>query len=153
MRDVASAAALAANDIIVRLGFELADVEYAREDGQMCLTFYICSENGVDIDACETVSRAIEDAVDAADPTDGKPYCLCVSTWGDRPLKRDRDLERYIGKEVELKLKKAESGRKKKFVGILKAFDENTVTVKTVKDGDICAEKNNIDTVRPYIGF
>ncbi len=153
MRDVASVALNAANDIVSQLGFELADVEYAREDGQMCLTFYICSQDGVNIDDCEAVSHAIEDAVDAADPTDGKPYCLCVSTWGDRPLRRDSDLKRYIGKEIELKLKKAENGKKKKFMGILEAFDEATVTVVSGKDGKICAEKNNIETVRPYIGF
>ena len=130
----------------------MADVEYVREDGQMCLNFYICSENGVNSDDCETVSRAIDEPVEQADPTGGKPYCLCVSTWGDRPLKSDRDFQRNLEVEVEVKLKKAVNGKKKKFVGALKGFDENSVTV-SIGNEVIKFEKNNIDTVRPYIGF
>lgn len=152
MADAALIAGNAAREIIENLGFEMADVEYVREDGQMCLNFYICSENGVNIDDCETVSRAIDEAVENADPTKGAPYCLCVSTWGDRPLKRDRDFERNLGIEVEIKLKKAINGKKKKYVGKLTAYDENSVTA--VMDNEtIKFEKNNIDTVRPYIGF
>ncbi len=152
MADVATLAGKAAKEIIENLGFEMADVEYVREDGQMCLNFYICSENGVNIDDCETVSRAIDEPVEQADPTGGKPYCLCVSTWGDRPLKSDRDFKRNLEVEVEVKLKKAVNGKKKKFVGALKGFDENSVTV-SIGNEVIKFEKNNIDTVRPYIGF
>ena len=152
MADVATLAGKAAKEIIENLGFEMADVEYVREDGQMCLNFYICSENGVNIDDCETVSRAIDEPVEQADPTGGKPYCLCVSTWGDRPLKSDRDFQRNLEVEVEVKLKKAVNGKKKKFVGALKGFDENSVTV-SIGNEVIKFEKNNIDTVRPYIGF
>jgi len=153
MADVQSVALNAAKPIIESLGFEAAGVDYCREEGQMCLTFYICREGGVTIDDCETVSKAIEDAVDTADPTDGKPYCLCVSTWGDRPLTVERDFERNIGVEVEVKLKKSDSGKKKKLVGVLKAFDEKSVTVEIKKDGITVLDKNNIETVRPYIGF
>ena len=75
-----------------------------------------------------------------------------MSTWGDRPLKTPRDFERNIGTEVEVKLKKATEGKKKKFVGILQGADEEKVVL--IFDGDEKAfEKNNIDSVRPYIGF
>ncbi len=148
MADVAILAGNAAREIIENLGFEMADVEYVREDGQMCLNFYIRSKNGVNIEHCETVSRAIDEAVENADPTGGKPYCLCVSTWGDRPLKNENDFEFFKGVEVEVKIKKALSGKKKKFIGILENFDDLTVTVS----GDVF-EKSNIDVIRPYIGF
>ena len=148
MADTALIAGNAAREIIENLGFEMADVEYVREDGQMCLNFYIRSKNGVTIDDCETVSRAIDEAVENADPTNGKPYCLCVSTWGDRELKNNNDLDFFLNVKVEVKVKKAISGKKKKFTGILISYDENTVTVdETVFDRD------NIDVIRPYIGF
>ena len=148
MADTALIAGNAAKEIIENLGFEMADVEYVREDGQMCLNFYIRSKNGVNIEDCENVSRAIDEAVENADPTKGKPYCLCVSTWGDRALKNDADFDFFSGIEVEVKLKKALSGKKKKYVGILNAYTENTVTVD-----DTEFEKENIEVIRPYIGF
>ncbi len=152
MADAALSAGNAARETIENMGFEMADVEYVREDGQMCLNFYICKPGGVNIDDCESVSRAIDEIVENADPTKGKPYCLCVSTWGDRPLKTPRDFERNIGTEVEVKLKKATEGKKKKFIGILQSADEEKVVL--IFDGDEKAfEKNNIDSVRPYIGF
>ncbi len=148
MKDAALLAGNAAREIIENLGFEMADVEYVREDGQMCLNFYIRKKEGVNIDDCETVSRAIDEAVENADPTGGKPYCLCVSTWGDRALRSDADLDFFLNVLVEVKLKKALSGKKKKFTGELLAYDESTVTV-----GDAVFERENIETIRPYIGF
>ncbi len=152
MAEVHIIAGNAAREIIENLGFEMADVEYVREDGQMCLNFYIRSKDGVDIEDCETVSRAIDEAVENADPTGGKPYCLCVSTWGDRALKSDSDFEYFLNVLVEVKLKKALSGKKKKFVGILKAYSENSVTVE-FENEDAEFSKEDIDIIRPYIGF
>ncbi len=148
MANVSLLAGNAAREIIENLGFEMADVEYVREDGQMCLNFYIRKKEGVNIDDCETVSRAIDEAVENADPTGGKPYCLCVSTWGDRVLKNDADFNFFLNVLVEVKIKKALSGKKKKFTGELLAYDENTVTV-----GDTVFERENIEIIRPYIGF
>lgn len=152
MADVALTAGNAAREIIEGLGFEMADVEYVREDGQMCINFYIRKQGGVNIDDCETVSRAIDEAVENSDPTNGKPYCLCVSTWGDRPLKTDADLDFFSGCEVELKLIKAISGKKKKHVGILKSYTQDAFTVEA--DGeDMLFERSNVEIIRPYIGF
>ena len=151
MSDTALKAMNAAQKIIADMGFEAADADYAREDGQMCLTFYICSPRGITIQDCEDVSRAIEDAVEKADPTEGKPYCLCVSSWGDRPLKTQRDLERNIEKEGEVKIKKSEA-KKKKYIGVLKSFDENFIVLETKKETEKI-ERTNIDVIKPYIGF
>ncbi len=152
MAEVSVIAGNAAKEIIENLGFEMADVEYVREDGQMCLNFYIRSKNGVNIDDCETVSRAIDEAVENANPTGNKPYCLCVSTWGDRPLKNDADFDFFLNVLVEVKIKKALSGKKKKFVGLLNAFNDETVSV-LVDDELVVFEKSNIEIIRPYIGF
>ena len=152
MADVAVLAGNAAREIIENLGFEMADVEYVREDGQMCLNFYIRSKAGVNIDDCETDSRAIDEAVENANPTGDKPYCLCVSTWGDRALKNDADFNFFMNVPVEIKIKKAISGKKKKFVGLLKDFDEVSVTVEIDNEKTVF-EKSNIDIIRPYIGF
>ena len=152
MQNVSVLAGKAAEKIITDMGFEMADVEYVREDGQMCLNFYIRKKDGVNIQDCEDVSRAIDQAVEDADPTGGKPYCLCVSTWGDRALKNQSDFDFFLNEEVEVKLKRATEGKKKKFVGLLLGADENTVTVK-IKEETVTFENENIEFVRPYIGF
>ena len=152
MAEVSVIAGNAAKEIIENLGFEMADVEYVREDGQMCLNFYIRSKNGVNIDDCETVSRAIDEAVENANPTGNKPYCLCVSTWGDRPLKNDADFNFFLNVTVEVKIKKALAGKKKKFIGALNAFNDETVTV-LIDDEAVSFERSNIEIIRPYIGF
>ena len=141
-----------AGGIIEELGYETVDVEYAREDGLMCLTFYIYKEEGVSLSDCEAVSQAIEDAVEQADVTQGQQYCLCVSSPGERELKTPRDFERNIGREVTVEIKKAVSGKKKKFRGVLTAYDGDKVTISDGKCETVF-NTDNIKTVKPYIGF
>ena len=140
-----------AEKIIESLGYELVDVEYAKEEGVMCLTFYIYSVDGVSLDDCEKVSSAIEEVVEQADVTNGKPYYLCVSSPGERPLKTDRDFERNVGKKVSVELTSPIKGKKKKFVGLLESYDQQVV----IKDGNEVHtfDMNIIKTVKPYIGF
>ena len=76
---------------IAEMGYELDEVEYVKEYGNMVLTLYIDSENGVTIDDCEKVSRAIDPILDENDPIE-EAYYLSVSSIGiDRPLKKDRE--------------------------------------------------------------
>ena len=75
---------------IKELGFELDEVEYIKEYGSMVLTLYIDSPNGVTLDDCERVSRAVEPVLDENDPIE-EAYYLSVSSLGlDRPIKRTR---------------------------------------------------------------
>ena len=93
------------------------------------ITVFIETSDGVDLDTCEKFHNAIMEPIDEIDPSYGAPYTLNVSSPGlDRPFKTDRDFERNIGKEVEVKLFAPLMG--KKFIeGTLIAYDGNTVTV------------------------
>lgn len=135
-----------------QLGFEVIDVEFtARKDADNELIIYIDKPGGVDLDDCESLSRAIDEPMDIADPIPDK-YILCVSSPGiDRPLKNDRDLERSLGQEVDLKLYKKLNGAKE-FVGILKAYDAETVTF-TIKNEDLSVNKSDIALIRLHISF
>ena len=59
---------------IKELGFELDEVEYIKEYGSMVLTLYIDSPNGVTLDDCERVSRAVEPVLDENDPIEEAYY-------------------------------------------------------------------------------
>ena len=137
---------------IESLGFELYDVEYQKEYGDWVLTFYIDKPGGVTIDECETVSRAIEPILDEKDPIESE-YVLSVSSLGiDRPLKKDRDYERAMGTELEIKLYAPLSG-KKQWIGTLTAFDEDSFTVETESKETLVLKKKDCALVRPNIRF
>ncbi|MCM1136135.1 MAG: ribosome maturation factor RimP [Clostridium sp.] len=110
---------------------DIYDIEYVKEGSDWYLRCYIDKEGGVSIDDCEAVSRALSDALDAEDFIDDA-YILEVSSPGlGRTLKKDKHLSASIGEEVEIKTYKPIDGAKE-FTGILKAFDENTITLTDV---------------------
>lgn len=110
------------------MGIEIVDIVF--NDKDCSLTLFIDTESGVDLDTCEKFHLAIDAPLDELDPSYGAAYTLNVSSPGlDRPFKSERDFERNLQKEVELKLYAPLKG-KKRLEGVLIAFDTNTVTVK-----------------------
>lgn len=83
--------------------FELVDVEYVKEGGTWYLRAYIDKPGGITVDDCEIVNRALSDLLDEKDFID-ESYILEVSSPGlGRPLKKERDFERSLGQEVEIR--------------------------------------------------
>lgn len=119
--------------LLAEYQFELVDVEYVREAGNWYLRAYIDKEGGITVDDCEMVSRRFSDWLDQEDFIEDS-YIMEVSSPGlGRPLKKDKDFERSLGEEVELRLYKPRN-KQKEFTGILKAYDKDTVTIET-EDG------------------
>ena len=108
---------------------ELVDVEF-KQGREPALTAFIDVEGGVDLDTCEAFHRAIDPALDELDPTFGAPYTLNVTSPGlDRPLKTQRDFDKCMGEDVEVKLFAPMKGRKL-FEAKLVAYDGNCVTLE-----------------------
>ncbi len=138
-------------DTVETLGFELCDVEFQKEYGNWVLTLYIDKPDGVSIDDCEQVSRAVDPVLDEADPIE-QAYYLSVSSLGlDHPLKKDRDYERNIGKRVEVKLFAPVNGQKE-FAGELLSFDGDTVHIQS-EDGEVTLERKSIALAKPELKF
>ena len=79
--------------IVEARGVEIYDVEYVKEGSDWYLRAYIDKPGGVDINDCETVSRALSDALDKEDFIE-EAYILEVSSPGlGRTLKKDKHLE------------------------------------------------------------
>lgn len=130
-------------DKIENIGYSLYDVEYAKEGPNYFLRIFIDSENGIDLDDCEKVSNEINGKLDEADYIK-EQYFLEVSSPGvERVLRKDRHLEQNIGKQVEAKLFKKDENGSKNYIGELKKFDEETVTIDEVK-----IERKNIAQLR-----
>ena len=115
--------------LIEQNNFELVDVEYVKEGSNWYLRVYIDKENGINVDDCELISRALSDLLDEKDFIE-EAYILEVSSPGlGRPLKKEKDFARSIGEEVDVKLYRMKNGRKD-YTGFLKAYDKETITIE-----------------------
>ena len=114
-------------------GVEIYDVEYLKEGSDWYLRAYIDKPEGVNIQDCENVSRALSDKLDEVDFIDDA-YILEVSSPGlGRTLKKDKHLEKSLGEEVELRLYKSRD-KQEEFAGILKSFDADSVIIETEEE-------------------
>ena len=132
--------------------FELVDVEYVREVGVWYLRAYIDKEGGIAVDDCEIISRKLGEWLDKEDFIDDS-YILEVSSPGlGRPLKKEKDFVRSMGKDVDVRLYR-QIDKQKEFTGALSAYDENTVTL-TMEDGSqMVFEKPDIALIRLALDF
>ena len=148
--------------ILERMHFELVDVEYVKEAGNWYLRAYIDKEGGITLDDCELVNRAWSDIMDEQDFIPDA-YILEVSSPGlGRQLKKDKDFKRSIDEEVDVKFYKAvkipnpRNGKEmsvKQITGILKGFDENTITLETDFSNEYIVNRKGISTVKLTIDF
>ena len=133
--------------------FELVDVEYVKEAGTWYLRAYIDKEGGIAVDDCEVISRKLSDWLDKEDFIDDS-YILEVSSPGlGRPLKKEKDFVRSMGKLVEIRTYRPIE-KQKEFCGILNAYDDNSVTIEEDENGTLRTfEKKDIALIRLAIEF
>ncbi|MDE6625978.1 MAG: ribosome maturation factor RimP [Lachnospiraceae bacterium] len=136
--------------IVERRGFELVDVEYLKEGANYYLRVYADKEGGITIDDCVEISRELSPMLDAYEEEIKDPYILEVSSPGLlRPLKKDKDFARNIGKMLEIKLfKPLESSGDKEFEAELKQYDAKTITVLLENDEETVIDRNNLALIR-----
>lgn len=114
---------------VLALGYEVYDVEYAKEGKDYFLRVYIDSENGIDLNDCEKVSSGINDILDEADYIK-EQYFLEVSSPGiERVLRKDIHLEKNIGKDIEIKLFRP-IDKQKQFQGTLVKYDKEKIYIE-----------------------
>ncbi len=127
--------------------FELWDVEWVKEGANWYLRVFIDKEGGITVDDCELISRAFDEILEKEDYI-AENYIFEVSSPGlDRPLKKEKDFARSIGKDVEVKLYKA-INKEKEFVGVLTAYDENTLTIEMDDESEMVFNRSDIAIVR-----
>lgn len=141
--------------IIEERGFELVDVEYVKEGANYYLRVYADKEGGITINDCADVSRALNPLLDAYDKEFKDPYILEVSSPGLlRPLKKDKDFARNLGKMIEIKLfKPLENTKVKEFEAELKEYNEKTITVLLEDDEETVIDRSNLALVRLAFEF
>ena len=138
--------------IVAEAGFELVDVEYVKEAGTWYLRAYIDKPGGITVDDCEAVSRKFSDILDEKDYIEDS-YIFEVSSPGlGRPLKKEKDFQRSLGEDVEIRTYRPIDGQKE-FGGVLKAFDKNTVTIAYEEDEQQIFNRSEIALIRLALDF
>ena len=138
--------------IVTGHGFELVDVEYVKEAGTWYLRAYIDKPGGITVDDCEVVSRQFSDILDEKDYIEDA-YIFEVSSPGlGRPLKKEKDFARSLGEEVEVRTYRA-IDRQKEFIGILKDYDKDTVTIEYEDGETMTFDKADIALIRLAFDF
>ena len=109
-------------------------------------------EGGITINDLEAVSRKLSDLLDEEDFI-SDAYILEVSSPGlGRPLKKDKDFDRSIGEEIEIHLYRSIDGNKQ-YVGLLKSYNKETITIETEDGDEINVDRTNVSLVRLTIDF
>ena len=133
--------------IIEKIGYELYDVEYAKEGKNYFLRIFIDNEKGIDLNDCEKVNNEITDILDEENYIK-EQYFLEVSSPGiERILRKNKHLEKNIGKEINIKLFKKDENGNKEYFGDLLGYDENYIKIKQ-NDNEIKIERNNISQIK-----
>lgn len=115
--------------IVAEMGLELVEVEYVKEGKNWFLRVYIDKETGVDIEECGIVSERLSEKLDEIDPITHNYFLEVSSPGAERPLKKTKDFEKAIGKNVLVKTYEPIDGEKA-FEGKLLAFDGTAVTIE-----------------------
>ncbi len=113
--------------VITEMGYRVWDVEYVKEGAEWYLRITLDSDNGIDINDCEKVSRAVSPMLDEEDPIEDFYYLEVHSPGLERVLRKEAHFLASIGSEIEIRLFTADENKKKAYTGKLTAFENDTV--------------------------
>ena len=132
---------------IQEIGYELYDVEYAKEGKNYFLRIIIDKPEGIDLNDCEKVNNEITDMLDEANYIK-EQYFLEVSSPGiERVIRKEKHLKQNIGQEVQVKLFRKDQNGKKEYQGKLLDYTSENITIQTSEE-KIKIERKNISQIR-----
>ena len=118
--------------VLVRLGYELVELEYAAGRSQAVVRIFIDRPAGITVEDCERVSREVAALLDVDDPIP-TAYTLEVSSPGfDRVLRTAAHFERFVGSRVFVELKAPRAGRRR-YTGMLQAVNATGIELEVDK--------------------
>lgn len=127
---------------VLAVGYEFVGMEYFKRREGALLRVYIDGEKGVPLEACVQVSRQISAVLDVEDPIVGA-YSLEVSSPGlERRLFKLAHFQRFIGRQVKLRLKVPREENRRNYSGVIESVVGNLIHLQgeqsvTIDFGDI----------------
>ena len=131
---------------VTELGYRIWDITYSKIGADYHLEITIDSDDGIGIEDCEKVHRAIDPILDETDPIEGFYYLEVSSPGIERELKTDEHITLSKGLKVEAKLFAPKEGMKT-LVGILGEFADGKVTIFS-EGGEYILDKSEISKLK-----
>src|SRR5688572_4721429 len=120
-----------ADPVLQEHGAELVMTEFVHEHGSWVLRFFLDKPQGITLDDCATISEHLGRILDASN-TIPQSYSLEVSSPGVyRPLRKEKDFERFKGERADIHLYAPINGRRN-FKGTIEDVREGAVQIKDV---------------------
>lgn len=116
--------------VVEGLGYHIWDIVYVKEGADFYLRITIDREEGVDIDGCELVHRAIDPVLDEIDPIQDAYYLQVESPGLERELRTPEHFIHCVGEKIVVKLYKPIEGQKM-LTGVLSTEDGKEITLTT----------------------
>ncbi len=137
--------------ILDEMEIELVDIEYLSEQGRWILRIYVDESGGITLDDCARVSREIGDLIEVKDIFD-QGYVLEVSSPGlNRRLKKEKDFERAVGKNIKIRMATPLEGQQN-FRGSLQSFQDGILCL-SVKDDLILLPYGDVEKANLVYDF
>jgi ribosome maturation factor RimP len=117
--------------VVSAVGYDLEELSVTAAGRRSLIRVTVDGDDGIDLDGIATVSRAVSEALDAAEPSGAAfsgPYVLEVSSPGvDRPLAEPRHWRRGVGRLVTVAV--GRPGEQVSRTGRILAADEHGLTL------------------------
>ena len=139
--------------VVNEMGYDIWDVEYVKEGASWYLRITIDSEEGIDLDDCEAVHRAVDPIIDEADPIDEFYYLEVSSPGVERTIRTPWHYECCVGEIVQLKLF-SPYNKRKELIGELTGISEDESEIGIIVDGEeIKLKRSLISKANVYFDF
>ena len=148
---IASRVEALAQPVAEGLGYQLFDVEYVKEGPDYFLRLFITKEEGIAIDDCEAMSRAVDPLLDEADLIKDHYYLEVSSVGLDRPLKKEKDFLYFMGEMIEVKLFRPLEGTDF-LVGRLIGYQDGRFNIE-MQGKELELAVKDARLIRPWIDF
>lgn len=138
-----------AEPIANNLDLKIWDIKFLKEGSNYYLRIFIDSENGITIDDCENMSRAIDKPLDDLDPI-SQNYCLEVCSPGiNRELTREEHLNQSIGQKIIVHLIRPLPDGIKQLNAVLTSFNKDELVVHLEDNSEnLCILRKNIAFIK-----
>ena len=128
------------------LGYRIWDVTYTKVGADYHLEITIDSDNGIGIEDCEKVSRAIDPILEEKNPIESFYYLEVSSPGVERELRTDEHISLSVGERVEAKLF-APVNNVKAYVGELVSYEDGVITLACGED-TVAIKKSDVSKLK-----
>lgn len=130
-----------------QLGLDLWDVRFEKEGASWYLRIFIDKPEGINIDDCERMSKAVDPLIEEADPIDQSYFLEVCSPGIERELRRPEHFEKMAGREVCVKFFRPLEDGTKEVIADLVALRDGNIVLADLDGVEFAIPKKDVSSV------